>query len=128
MYVRVLRPIRKQRPKIDVLDIDIHSGFREFVDGVHHSLHRSAETGDFRHEQRAAPSPPEELHAPQQLRPVLPGSASVLRFSSFFISWKRAETIRQIAQIRGYGCGICSQAGRPEDLPFSMQDKGNERV
>ena len=49
-------------------------------------------------------------------------------FSSFFISWKRAEIIRQIAKIRGYGCGDCSQAGRPEDLPFSMQDKGNERL
>lgn len=49
-------------------------------------------------------------------------------FSSFFISWKRAETIRQIAQIRGYGCGICSQAGRPEDLPIFIQDKDNERV
>lgn len=39
-----------------------------------------------------------------------------------------AQIIRQIAKIRGYGCGDCSQAGRPEDLPFSMQDKGNERV
>ena len=45
-----------------------------------------------------------------------------------FLYTGNAQTIRQIAQIRGYGCGICSQAGRPEDLPFFIQDKDNERV
>ena len=45
-----------------------------------------------------------------------------------FLYTGNAQTIRQIAQIRGYGCGICSQAGRPEDLPFLIQDKDNERV
>lgn len=40
-----------------------------------------------------------------------------------FLCPGNAQTLRQIAKIRGYGCGDCSQAGRPEDLPFPFGAK-----